>query len=767
MEIGDPLVRADALAKVLGKEKYSADLYTPGMLWSGVKRAGVSHAELVSVNIERAKALEGVEAVLTAADVPGPNRQGVIHKDQPVLAQDRIHYAGDPVALVLAKDQSTLKKALELISLELRELPGVYDPASALEAKAPLVHPQNESGNLIIHATQILGRGAAALDDCQTVVEGDFEVPRQEHAFMETECGVARLDENGRLEMSVSTQAPFRDRLEIGQALGLDPFSIRVKAPAMGGGFGGKDGATVQCLLALAALKASNRPVIMVWDRRESFLAGTKRLAGRLKYRLGADADGSLKALVCEIIMDNGAYANLGPEVLGQCMECAAGPYRVLNTSISGKAVYTNNPVGGPFRGFGAPQAAFAMEQMMDMLAARLGLEPLEIRRRNALKRGDKNSLGITLTTSTGIAQCLHTLADHPLYMQAEDWKKKSPPFRARGKGLACVLHSVGFGAKVPDYATAKIELTGEGKFKIYSGIVDMGQGNASTYLQMAGDILNQDAADLELVLPDTELCLPSGSASASRTTYIFGNALIKAAESLKKLIRQKAAMVFASQDREDDFALLPRTVRHLPSGWEVSLADLARMPNKSELTATGYFKAPVAPEAKEGGSLEIKGFGMGHRLFSYGAHLALIEVDQITGHIEVASYLAVTDSGRVINPQIFEQQIQGGIAQGLGYGLCEDFLLHKGQVLSRDFSTYILPTSLDVPVIYSKAVETHEDSGPYGMKGMGELPICGPLPAVANGLADACGVRVMQAPLTGERVLNALSTAGAAGEEK
>jgi CO/xanthine dehydrogenase Mo-binding subunit len=614
---------------------------------------------------------------------------------------------------------------------------------------------------------QTLGRGAAALDDCQVVVQGEFEVPRQEHAFLETESGVARLCQNGVLEMNVSTQAPFRDRLEIGHALGLDPFSIRVKAPAMGGGFGGKDGATVQCLLALAALKAKNRPVIMVWDREESFLAGTKRLSGILKYRLGADSDGSLKAIDCEIILDNGAYANLGPEVLGQCMECAAGPYRVAHASISGKAVYTNNPVGGPFRGFGAPQAAFAMEQMIDKLAIRLGLDPLEIRKKNVLEKGDKNALGITLTTSTGIAQCLDTLSAHLLFKQAEDWKKKAPPFRKRGKGLACVLHSVGFAAKVPDYATARIELTRQGRFKIYSGIVDMGQGNAPTYLQIAGDKLNQKTDGLELVLPDTGLCLPSGSSSASRTTYIFGNALIQAAERLEKLIRQRAAMVFMSQDALEDFALLPGLVRHLPSGREMSLASLACMLNESELTATGYFKAPVAPEAREGASLDIQGFGMGHRLFSYGAHLALIELDQITGQIEVAHYLAVTDSGRVLNPQVFEQQIQGGIAQGLGYGLSEDFLLEKGQVLTRDFSTYILPTSLDMPEIVSQAVATHENSGPYGMKGVGELPICGPLPAVANALADACGVRLTKAPLTSERVLTALARAGRLGGEK
>ncbi|HKI49838.1 MAG TPA: xanthine dehydrogenase family protein molybdopterin-binding subunit [Desulfobacteria bacterium] len=756
IEIGQSLIRIDAHQKVRGQEKYTADLFQAGMLWAGVKRAHVPCARLLSVETQTAKALSGTVAVLTARDVPGTNRQGITHKDQPVLVEDRIHRTGDAVALVVAKDKASLQKALDLISFTIDELPGVFDPSGALKADAHLVHPDHEGGNLLAGLDHETGNGSRAFADCKAVVTGEFRVPRQEHAYLETEAGLARLGPDGQLVVTVATQAPFRDRLEVAQALGLDPLRIRIKTPAMGGGFGGKDGSSVQCLLALAALNANGRPVMMIWDRKESFAASTKRLGGRLKYRLGADDQGRLLALECHIHLDNGAYANLGAEVLSQCLESAGGPYRIPHVSLHGRTVYTNNPVAGPFRGFGAPQAAFAMEQMMDILAHRLHMDPLHLRRMNALERGDENILGLTLKTSTGIGMCIEELSDHSLWQTAEAWKKKAPPFRKRGKGLACILHSVGFGPRVPDYATAKIRLTREGKFRVYSGIVDMGQGNAPTYLQIAGERLNQRMADLELVLPDTGRTLPSGSASASRCTYIFGNALIKAAENLHKTLLERGASFLNGDDHLAHFVLLPGAIRHLPTGKRISLTRLAGYMARSERTATGYFRAPTAPDVS-GPQFKMSGLGMGHGLFSYGAHMALVEVDEITGRVQVAKYLAVSDCGRVINPQIFEQQVQGGIVQGLGYGLLEDFKVREGHIQTEDFATYILPTSLDVPEMISIAIQTHEPTGPYGLKGVGELPICGPLPAVANGVADALGVRIHRAPLTAERVLAAL----------
>jgi CO/xanthine dehydrogenase Mo-binding subunit len=320
-------------------------------------------------------------------------------------------------------------------------------------------------------------------------------------------------------------------------------------------------------------------------------------------------------------------------------------------------------------------------------------------------------------------------------------------------------MHGIGYGPIVPDVANAKIELTSEGRFLIFSGVVDMGQGNATTYLQITGSILNQDPIDLELVLPDTERTLPSGSASASRTTFTFGNALIEAAKDLKERILQDSSDLVMAGGKEE-MILLPGRIRHLPTGREILLSDLAKTLDDSEKVATGYFSAPVAKEfPTEDHALRLH--GIPHAIFSYGAHLACVEVDELTGEVEVKRYLAVSDCGKVINPQIFEQQIQGGIAQGLGYALCEDFIVQNGEVQTKNLTTYTIPTALDVPDFESIAVEFEEPSGPFGLKGAGEIAIDGPLPAIANAVADACGIRLSRFPLTPERVLKALTEKG------
>ena len=337
------------------------------------------------------------------------------------------------------------------------------------------------------------GDAAKAFSDCDVILEDCFEVPFQEHAFLETENGLARQKPDGSLVMTVSTQAPFRDRMEIGHALGLEFSAIRIISPYLGGGFGGKDGATVQCLLALAAMNANGRPVKMWWDREESFVAGYKRHAARLYYKLGAAADGTLKSLECRLYYDTGAYAHLGGEVLELGMEHAGGPYRIPHVLIQGWCVYTNNPVAGAMRGFGVSQVAFAVEQMMNRLAEKLCMDPLALRLKNALKRGDRNSSGVTLVHSTGIIPCLKTIQAHPLWRNRADWKAGAGRFKRRGVGVCAVFNAMGYGRGLPDSAIAKVELTQEGRIRVYCGVSDMGQGNASAFVQIAGDILCQD----------------------------------------------------------------------------------------------------------------------------------------------------------------------------------------------------------------------------------------------------------------------------------
>ena len=766
LAVGRPETRADACAKAEGREPYAADLYPEGVLWAGAvrpgARLGIAHGRIRRIGTAAAEALGGVLKVLTAKDVPGSNRQGIVHKDMPVLADGKIRYAGDPVALVIAGSREVLEQAIRLVEADIEPLPAVYDPDTALADGAPKVH-EERAGNILAAAEIRLGGGADALAQCDVVVEGVFETPVQAHGFLETENGAGCREADGSLTITASTQAPFRDRLEIAHALGLPFERIRVIAPCLGGGFGGKDGATVQCLLALAALNTGGRPVKMQWSREENLLAGYRRHACRIEYRLGAKRDGRLHAVHCRLVYDTGAYAHLGGEVMALGMEHAGGPYRIPHVLIEGKCVYTNNPVAGAMRAFGVCQATFAFESMMDVLAAKLGADPLELRRLNALRPGDTNCAGVVLKNPVGIDGCLELIAGHPHWTGRSAWKAAAPPGKRRGVGLASVFNAAGYGANVRDAAIAKVELTADGRILVYNAVADMGQGNASAFVQMAGHILAQDASRVEVRQPDTAAAYPSGSSSASRTTYTYGNALIAACTQLKaRLINRAGLLLFVDDDTALELA--PGKVVHAPSRREVTLAQLASFMRPEERCCLGEFVAPLCRDTAGAG----KGFYIGfpHVIFSYGAHLARIEVDLATGAITVVDYVAATDGGRIINPVLFEQQVHGGVAQGLGYALMEDLATRHGQVLATDFTTYLMPGALDLPSIVSLACESEEATGPFGMKGIGEVAMNGPLPAVANALADACGVRLWQAPLTPERVWQALNRAAGQARE-
>jgi CO/xanthine dehydrogenase Mo-binding subunit len=436
-------------------------------------------------------------------------------------------------------------------------------------------------------------------------------------------------------------------------------------------------------------------------------------------------------------------------------MEHAGGPYRIPNTLIEGWCLYTNNPVSGAMRGFGVAQVSFACEGMMDLLAARLGMDPLELRMKNALRRGDRNTSGVTMTQSTGIGDCLAAVQNHPLWQERKAWKKEAGPFRRRGVGVAAVFNAMGYGRGLPDSALAKVELTAEGRIRVYSGVSDMGQGNSTAFLQIAGQILCQEQRAIELVQPDTGRTLPSGSAAAGRTTYTYGNALIKACEELRRRLIGRAALMLLS-DTLDDLELLPGRVKNLATGREIPLTALAAMMIPEDRTCISQFLMPVVRDRLDTGREFVIGFP--HLLFSYAAHLVCIEVDELTGAVEVKAYLAATEAGRVLNPQSFEQQVQGAIAQGIGYALSEEVLLKEGRIMNPDFAAYIIPGAMDIPDILSLAVEAYEPSGPYGMKGVGEVGMNGPLPAIAGALADACRIRLTSSPLTAERISASLA---------
>ncbi len=748
--------RVDALDKACGSERFASDEYPEGMLWAAALRPGIPHGILRSVDTAEASGLTGVVAVMTAKDVPGENRQGFVYWDMPVLCDTRVRHAGDPVALVIAENREVLARALDSIVVDITPLPVVDDLDAALAPDAPLVHDL-ETGNVLKEATLRKGNARSALESCDVVLEETFYTPQQAHCFLETENGVARMDEHGVIHMTVSTQAPFRDRFEIGKALGLSPEKLHITAPFLGGGFGGKDGATVQCLLALAAMHTRGRPVRMWWSREESMRAGYKRHAARMRFRLGADADGTLRALICDLDYDTGAYAHLGVEIMALGLEHSSGPYRVEHLEAHGRCIYTNNPVAGAFRGFGVAQVSFAFEGMMDRLAARLSMDPLELRLKNAIRKGDRNGVGVTMTTSTGMEACLRGLGAHPLWKTRSAWIHDAPPLTRRGVGVAAVHNGMGYGRGLADAAVAKIRLTEEGRIRIYNSVSDMGQGNSPTFVQMVCELLNQDVAQIELVQPDTDRSHPSGSSSAGRTTYTFGKALINSCKAMGDKLVHRAAMVMMIDDASE-LTLVSGAVLHRPSERTMPLAALAGMLHPEDRLCIGEAMMPVTHEIPEGA--EAFKLGFPHLIYPYAAHLVRVEVDEVTGRIAVTDYVAFTDGGRVINPMNFEQQVQGAVAQGLGYALWEDCASDGGRLLTTDLNTYVIPGAQDLPDIESHAVEGEEPSGPMGMKGIGEVGMNGPLPAVASALLGM-GLPMTRAPFTPERVMAVLNGNG------
>ncbi len=696
--------------------------------------------------------------MLIAKDVPGPNRQGVVRVDQPVLVDDKVRHCGDAVALVLAESKEALARGIGAIELELDELPGVFDPEAALLPGAPLLHEDHDGGNLLLEGRLIKGIGASELESCPIVVEAVWDLPRQEHAYLETENGVARQGADGVIHLVVSTQTPHRDCLEVARALGLDPARIHTQAPYCGGAFGGKDGITVQSLLALAAITCPGRPIKMWWDREESMIAGAKRHPAKLHYKLGADRDGSLRALSARLIYDTGPYDHLGGVVATLGLEHAGGPYRIPHADLIAQAVYTNNPIGGPFRGFGVPQAAAGMELTMDLLANKLGLDPLELRRQNLLNPGETTAAGVALDGIHGLHDCLEAVSQHKLWTARNEWQKQVAPNKRRDVGLAVLAHAMGYGPVISDEAHARLVLLEDGRFCLYSGVVDMGQGNASTYVQIAAEVLGQPSENFDLMQPDTTETKSSGSSSASRsTTYTFGNAILGAAKVLRERILDQAIKIMAVDAKPDELEVISGVVRHPGTALEISLAEVATALPPEQRDVTHPFRAPVA-EKPQAPDKNLAFHGFPHAVYAYAAHLAAVEVDELTGKTELLDYLTVSDCGRILNPQLLDQQMDGAVVQGMGYALCEDFISHDGHSLTSDFPTYIIPTTLDAPRIENIFLDSHDSSSPLGMRGGGEIGINGPLPSVGNAVARACGVPMARYPLTPERVLDALN---------
>jgi CO/xanthine dehydrogenase Mo-binding subunit len=677
-------------------------------------------------------------AVFTHKDVP-VNRYGVFKKDRPVLCDDKVRYIGDPVALVAAETREDALEALKLIEVEYEPLPAVTDPLEAMKPDAPKVH---EDGNICREVHLKFGDVEGAFARADVVVENTYRTGVQIHAYLETEAGISYM-EDGKIVVVAGGQSPYRDRAEIAHALNLPPEMIRVVTPYVGGAFGGKDDITVQIHLALVTWK-TGRPARLVWTREESMIAGTKRHPAVIRVKTAASRDGKILANKIEIVYDKGAYTALGPAVLDVAVENCNGPYRVEAAQIDAYSVYTNNMVSSAFRGFGAPQVIFAIERQMDLVAKRLGMDPLELRLRNALRKGDRYVFGNVMQGSVGIAQCLEVARSHPLWRNRNSERVGEWPWLRRGVGVAAAIKGYTIGA-LPDKGVIALELLRDGKVLVKGSFTEIGQGVVQAVAQMAADLLGVRIDDVEVVFADTEVTPDTSVTSASRQVFLAGNALRKAVEALKERIAELEERLRGRRPADVQFS----------GGWVLvdserryTIGELARLLDSFGLgrQVTGVYEVPrVEPIA---GTLEIP-----HLFYMFGVTLAEVVVNVLTGEVNVTKVVSIVDAGKVINPVTFTGQVEGAVAQGIGYALMEEAKIEGGYLLTRDLSTYLIPSSKDVPEIEVIPVETEEPEGPFGAKGIGEIGIISVAPAILNAVADATNVEPNTIPLTHERL--------------
>jgi CO/xanthine dehydrogenase Mo-binding subunit/aerobic-type carbon monoxide dehydrogenase small subunit (CoxS/CutS family) len=748
--VGARVPRLDGRAKIEGSEAFGDDAAPRDALCIRLIRAPYANARFAIGALEALLArYPGVVRVLTAADVPGINAHGVIpaFRDQPVFAVAVVRFKGEPIA-ALVGDAATLA-GFDEADFPLHWEP--FDPVGGIDAAlapdAPRLHA-DRPGNILTGGLVRRGDAAGALASASAVVEGTFETGFVEHAYIEPEAGWARRTGDG-VEVTVSTQTPYMDRDETAQILGLAPERVRIIPTACGGGFGGKLDLSVQPYLALAAWH-TGLPVRMAYTRPESMATTTKRHPARMHARLGADQTGRLVALEFTGDFDTGAYASWGPTVANRVPVHCSGPYRIPAVLARSRAVLTNNPPSGAFRGFGTPQAAIATEALMDALADRLGLDRLAFRLINALRPGDTTATGQALTASVGMAECLDALRPHwEAARAAAAAHNRAGGTTRRGAGVACMWYGCGNTA-LPNPSTMRVALRADGRIVLYQGAVDIGQGSNTVLAQICAEALGVALERIALVGPDTALTADAGKTSASRQTFVSGHAVARAAEQLRAKLLRLANAGPGARLALDDGTLAIR------EGGRCHEIALARLPADAEghvAAAEATFDPPTSP-------LDADGQGVPYATYAFGAQIAEVVVDLELGTVAVVRMVAAHDVGRAVNPTLIEGQVEGGIAQGIGMALMEEYIPGR----TDNLHDYLIPTVGDVPPIETILIEAAEPLGPFGAKGVGEPALIPTAAAILNAIRDATGVTITRVPATPDRVRAALRAAGVAG---
>lgn len=732
MEIGKVLTRVDAEAKVTGEALYPGDFNLDQQLYMKTLFSEKPHAIIKSIDISEAQKLPGVILILTAKDVPN-NEYGLGIQDQPVLCgpgsnkplADHVRCVSDQIAIVVAESGNIAAKAIKLIKVDYEELTIISNPDEALSENAILVHPEREN-NVLLHYKIRDGNIEQGFDSSDVIVEGVYETPMQEHAYLQPEAGLSYVDEEGRITVIVGGQWVHEDQEQIAHSLNLPLEKIRIIYPAIGGAFGGREDMSIQITLALATLKLSemgiNRPVKTIWSREESIIGHHKRHAYKIYSKWGASKDGKLLAAEVKLIADAGAYAYTSTKVQGNATLMCTGPYEIPNVKVDSYSVYTNNVPGGAFRGFGGPQGAFSAEMQIDKLAEKLNLDPVEIRMRNLIHEGSKLPVRSVMPMGVSLPEVVERCALEAGWKIVDgSWKNPnvkiiSDDGKVKGLGFACGYKNIGFSYGAPEGCWATIELRGGTEIEkviLHHAGAEVGQGSHTAFCQMAAESVGVDIEKVELIASDTSTSDNSGSVSASRMTFMSGNAIIGAG----KLALEK----WRNEER-------PATAKY-------------------------FYKAPkTTPFDKETGECNP------NISYGYVAEAVETEVDLETGEVHITNIICVDDVGKAINPQLVIGQIEGCIVQAAGYGLMENFIQENGYVKTSQLSTYLIPTVLDIPDRIQSIIMEHPDpNGPWGARGVGEMPYIPLVPAISSAIHAATGVWFDHFPMTSEIILRGL----------
>ncbi|MBE0409817.1 MAG: molybdopterin-dependent oxidoreductase [Anaerolineales bacterium] len=759
--VGKIQPRPDAIGKVTGSAKFTDDIQFDGMLHARVRRAGVPHAIVKHIDVQKARNLRGVVCVLTAEDIPGDHYHGLVIPDWPTMVgvNERVRYVGDAIAIVAAESREIASQAIELIQVEYEQQPVI---TSALQAKRPSTPNLHADGNLLKHIKVRKGNVEEGFAESDVVLEHTFHTAITEHAFIEPECSIARLvpaENSGyKVEVYVGSQIPYADRSQIARALDLPEERVRVIGMMIGGGFGGKEDIAGQIHAALLA-QATGRPVKLLFDRQESMLVHPKRHATQIRVKVGAKQNGRLTSIETELFGDTGAYASLGEKVLTRATTHSAGPYEVAHARADCYAMYTNNPPAGAFRGFGVTQSCFAVESMMDMLAEELDIDAGELRRINALKVGSVTNTGQTLRESVGLLECLDGV-ENKIHQYLEN-SHEAPlavgskniyasrvvvdqPHLHRAWGLAVGYKNTGLGGGAPDKALAEVELYSDGILEVRSSSAEIGQGLVTVLQMIVAEEFDLPYDQVKVLLSDTDLTPDGGPTTASRQTFVTGNAARYAAQTLRQAITTTLAEKFDCPPDQIRFkeGLAQVNGHFLPLG---EVVEEMHAEGREPRTLYEYW-APETQPLGEGGDM--------HFAFSFAAQAAEVEVNTLTGETRVLKVIAAHDVGKAINPLGLQGQVEGGVVMGLGNALTENFIVNEGIVATDRLARYRIPSIIHTPDIISIVVENPVTEGPFGAKGVGEISSIPTTPAITNAIYNAVGVRVDRLPIDQEDVL-------------